>query len=189
MKKFAVLLCMALVCLVSSVAGAADWEYAGRFGGPRKPPVAHNVDLFLINHLKEWSGDTKVQLPYDVYYRHDHATDTGDYKLEYANQSFQFEVKIVPLNIYGKTMGKGLYGGTILCEYAVAARGVYGVGIKGFRVIDTETGELLFEATGQMGTEQLYEGTPAEAILKQSGDHPVDGGLSSQLHGVGEYPY
>lgn len=189
MKRLVCTLCMALVCLVSSVAGAADWEYAGRFGRPWEPPIAHNVDMFLVNHIKTWSGDTKVQLPCDVYYRHDHSTDTGDYKHDFANQSFRFEVKIVPLNVNGGTMGKGVHGGTIFCEYIVAAQGVYGVIMKSFRVVDTETGELLFEATGKMGAEQLYEHTAAEAVLKLSGDHPVDGGLSSQLHGAGEYPY
>jgi len=189
MRKFAFVLCMALVCLASSVASAADWEYAGRFGRSWKPPIKHHVDVFLMNHLKTWTGDTNVQLPCDVYYRHDHSTDTGDYKHDFPNQSFRFEAKIVPLNVNGGTMGKGVHGGTIYCEYIVAAQGVYGIVMKGFRVVDTETGELLFEAAGNMGSEQLYENTAAEAVLQISGDHPVEGGLSSQLQGAEEYPY
>lgn len=189
MKKLIIVICMALAGLASSVADAADWEYAGRFGRSWHPPIKHNVDMFLINHLKTWTGDANIQLSCDVYYRHDHSTDTGDYKHDFPNQSFRFEAKIVPLNVNGGTMGQGVFGGTIYCEYIVAAQGVYGVVMRNFRVVDTETGELLFEATGKMGSEQLYENTAAEAVLRISGDHPVRGGLSSQLHGAEEYPY
>ena len=56
-------------------------------------------------------------------------------------------------------------------------------------VFDTITHEKLFEATGNMGSEQLYTDSAAEAVLKISGDHPVDGGESSKLSGVGYYPY
>ena len=179
----------------TSTASANDtWAYAGRFSLPMRPAIAHNVDMYLINHLSTWQGSKpyggdKSYLPYDVYYMHDHSLDTGDYHLEYANQSFAFQVKIVPLNIKFATMGKGYWGGTIICDYVVSAKGVYGVTMKSFRVFDTITHEKLFEATGNMGSEQLYTDSAAEVVLKISGDHPVDGGESSKLSGVGYYPY
>lgn len=169
---------------------AQDFVYAGRFYLRSAPPIAHNADVFLLNHLSAEKGDApEGYMPYDVYYAHDHSTDTGDYSLEYANQSFRFAAKIVPLNIYNKPMGDGLFAGTITCDFVIAAQGVYGIGITKFSVYDTVSGEQLFLASGQMGTEQLYAESAAEFILKQSGDHPVDGGAANQLAGVAYYPF
>ena len=41
----------------TSTASANDtWAYAGRFSLPMRPAIAHNVDMYLINHLSTWQG-------------------------------------------------------------------------------------------------------------------------------------
>lgn len=190
MKKIILVLLLMIVCMVPRLASAQDYTYAGRFYLRSMPPIAHNADMFLVNHLINKKGEApEGYLPYDVYYTHDHATDRGDYGLEYANQSFEFDVKIVPLNIYNKDMGTGLYAGTIYCHMIIAAQGVYGIKLTDFYVADTRKGDRLFSASGQFGSEQLYKDSAAEAILKMSGDHPVDGGKSENLGGCGTYPF
>ena len=137
MKKFFLILVFLLTLVFSSSALAADdgWVYVGRLGLLWTPPIAHNVDMYLINHLTTFRGNTSMnnpvsQLPYDVYYKHDNSTDTGDNQHEYNNHSFQFQVKIVPLNVYGETMGSGTHTGTILCSYTVATKGAFCVVMK-----------------------------------------------------------
>lgn len=53
MKKFFFILVALFTFAFSSSVSAADddWTYAGRFGLLWTPPVAHNVDMYLINHL------------------------------------------------------------------------------------------------------------------------------------------
>lgn len=196
MKKFILILVSLFTLLFSSsaLAADADWVYAGRFGLLLKPPVAHNVDMYLINHLTVFRGNTSFrdpegQLPYDVYYKHDHSTDTGDNHHAANNHSFQFQVKIVPLNVYGKPMGSGTYAGTIVCEYKVAAKGAFCVVMKSFKVFDTNTHQQLFSAEGNFGSEQMYKESAAEAILKESAPHPVFQGTAIQLNGAGYYRY
>lgn len=190
MKKLMMVLMIMVVCLLPGIVSAQDYTYAGRFYLRRVPPIAHNADMFLVNHLISHKGEApEGYMPYDVYYMHDHATDRGDYSLEYANQRFEFAVRIVPLNIYNKDMGMGLYAGTINCKFVIAAQGVYGVRVKDFFVTDTKKGNRLFSASGDFGSEQLCKESAAEAILKMSGDHPVDGGKSENLRGYGTYPF
>lgn len=196
MKKFLLLLVSLFTLFFPASALAADdgWIYAGRFGLLWSPPVAHNVDMFLINHLTTFRGITSVrnpesQLPYDVYYKHDHAADTGDNHHEYNNHSFRFQVKIVPLSIHGTTMGSGTHGGTIVCSYKITAKGAFGVDMKSFKVFDTKTHQLLFSAEGDFGSEQMYKESAAEAILKDSAPHPVFQSTASQLNGAGYYKY
>lgn len=125
-KIVTVLILLCSVFFISLTASAEDnWIYAGRFGLLWKPPVAHNVDMFLVNHLTTFRGNTnssdpEAQLPFDVYYKHDHSTDTGNENSEADLRSYRFQVKIVPLNIKGTTMGPGYYGGTIVCDYRVS---------------------------------------------------------------------
>ena len=135
MKKIILALLLMIVCMVPGLALAHDYTYAGRFYLRSMPPIAHNADMFLVNHLINKKGEApEGYLPYDVYYTHDHATDRGDYGLEYANQSFEFDVMIVPLNIYNKDMGTGLYAGTIDCHMIIAAQGVYGIKLTDFYI-------------------------------------------------------
>ena len=196
MKNLVTVVIFLCTLLFSTSVFAADdgWVYAGRFGLLRNPPIAHNVDMYLVNHLTTYRGavsynDPEGQMPYDVYYMHDHSTDTGDNQHEYNNKSFQFQVKIVPLSITGKKMGSGVWAGTIVCSYTIASKGAYGVVMKSFKVFDNETHQQLFTAAGNFESEQLYQGSAAEAILKESSPHPVYRGEASQLNGIGYYKY
>lgn len=196
MKKFFFILVALFTFAFSSSVSAADddWIYAGRFGLLWTPPVAHNVDMYLINHLTTFRGitsmrDSESQLPYDIYYKHDHSTDTGDNHHEYNNHSFQFQVKIVPLNVHGTTMGSGTYAGTIICSYKIAAKGAFGVVMKSFKIFDTNTDQQLFNAEGNFGSEIMYKDSAAEAILKDSAPHPVSQSTANQLNGTGYYKY
>ena len=53
MKKFFLVIISLFTLLFSSSAFAADddWIYAGRFGLLWRPPISHNVDMYLVNHL------------------------------------------------------------------------------------------------------------------------------------------
>ena len=196
MKKFFLVIISLFTLLFSSSAFAADddWIYAGRFGLLWRPPISHNVDMYLVNHLTTFRGNTSMndpegQLPYDVYYKHDHSTDTGDNQHEYNNHSFRFQVKIVPLSIKGNTMGSGITAGTIVCSYTVAAKGAFCVIMKSFKVFDTQTHQQLFNAEGDFWSEQMYKDSAAEAILKESAPHLVFQSTANQLNGVGYYKY
>ncbi|WP_152524077.1 hypothetical protein [Sporomusa ovata] len=83
----------------------------------------------------------------------------------------------------------GTYSGTVVSEFIIAAKGVLGVSPKHQKVYDRKTNQLLFEASGDMGSEPLYKDSAAEAILKHSGDHPVSHGTSDELNGSSYYPY
>ena len=86
MKKLMMVLMIMVVCLLPGNVSAQDYTYAGRFYLRRVPPIAHNADMFLVNHLISHKGEApEGYMPYDVYYLHDHATDRGAYGLEYAN--------------------------------------------------------------------------------------------------------
>ncbi len=173
----------------SNLAFASDWIYAGRYVLSNNIPIAPYTDLLLINHLTSYSnrtiGENSYSL-YDVYYMHDHESDTGDSAKEYDDRSFRFQAKIVPLDIYGKVMDySGTKSATIVSDFVIAAKGVFGISPKQHRVYDRKTHEILFEATGAMGGQQLYKDSAAEDILKQSGDHPVFRGASDKLNGSG----
>ncbi len=196
MQKFFLVIISLFTLLFSSSAFAADddWIYAGRFGLLRRPPISHNVDMYLVNHLTTFRENTSInnpesQLPYDVYYKHDHSTDTGDNQYEYDNHSFQFQVKIVPLNLYGKKMGSGITAGTIVCSYTIAAKGAFGVVMKSFKVFDTQTHQQLFNAEGNFWSEEMYKDSAAEAILKDSAPHPIINSTANQLNGISYYKY
>lgn len=178
---------------VSNLAFASDWVYAGRYVLRNDIPIAHHMDLLLMNHLTSYNnqpigiGENSYSL-YDVYYMHDHASDTGDAAKEYDDRSFRFQAKIVPLNIYGEVMDySGTNSATVVSDFVIAAKGVFGISPKQHRVYDRKTHEILFEANGAMGGQQLYKDSAAEDILKQSGDHPVFRGASEKLNGSGYY--
>ena len=63
MKKFFFILVALFTFAFSSSVSAADddWIYAGRFGLLWTPPVAHNVDMYLINHLTTFRGITSMR--------------------------------------------------------------------------------------------------------------------------------
>lgn len=195
MKKiFSILAFLFLFLFMTTICAAEEgWIYAGRFGLLEKPAVPHYVDMYLINHLTTFRGitrfsDPEAQMPYDVYYRHDHSTDTG-YKSPANNHSFLFQVKIIPLNIHFTTMGSGYYGGAIVCEYRIAAKGAYCVVPKSFKIYDIKSDKLIFNAEGNFGSEQLYKASAAETILKESCPHPVYYGQAYQLNGAGYYRF
>ena len=60
MKKFFLVIISLFTLLFSSSAFAADddWIYAGRFGLLWRPPISHNVDMYLVNHLTTFRGNT-----------------------------------------------------------------------------------------------------------------------------------
>lgn len=196
MKKIFLLIIFLFSLLFSSSAFAIDndWIYAGRFGLLVHCPVSHNLDMYVINHLTTFRGTSSFpgpgsQLPYDVYYKHDHSMDTGDNQHEYNNHSFQFQVKIVPLNIFGKIIGSGISAGTIVCSYNIAEKGSYRIVMKSYKIFDTKTHQQLFNAEGDFDAEQLYIDSAAETILKESSPHPVFAGLANQLNGTEYYKY
>lgn len=115
--------------------------------------------------------------------------DTGDNQHEYNNHSFQFQVKIVPLNIFGKIIGSGISAGTIVCSYNIVAKGSYRIVMKSYKIFDTKTHQQLFNAEGDFDAEQLYIDSAAETILKESSPHPVFAGLANQLNGTEYYKY
>lgn len=195
MKTITKIFVFILLMSFSNLVFANDWVYAGRYVLRSNFSHTHHTDVFLMNHLTSYSnqlvgtGKNDYSL-YDVYYMHDHASDTGDGTKEYDDRSFQFQAKIVPLNIYGKVMDyTGTYSGTVVSEFIIAAKGVLGVSPKHQKVYDRKTNQLLFEASGDMGSEPLYKDSAAEAILKHSGDHPVSHGTSDELNGSSYYPY
>ncbi len=195
MKTVAKIFVFIVLMTFSSVAFASDWVYAGRYVLQSNFSHIHHTDVFLINHLTLYSnqhvGTGKNDYSfYDVYYMHDHASDTGDGTKDYDDRSFRFQAMIVPLNVYGKVMDfSGAYCGTVVSEYVISAKGVFGVTPKHHKVYDRKTQQLLFEATGDMGSEPLYKSSAAESILKNSGDHPVSHGASNELNGSDYYPY
>ena len=195
MKTFAKILAFMILMSFSNLAFASEWVYAGRYVLQDNFSYTHHTDVFLINHLTLYTnqpvkaGKDRYSL-YDVYYMHDHASDKGDGTKEYDDRSFRFQAMIVPLNVYGEVMDyTGTYSDTVVSEFVISPKGVFGVTPKHHKVYDRKTQQLLFEATGDMGSQQLYKDSAAEAILKHSGNHPVSHGGSNELNGSGYYPY
>lgn len=192
MKKIMGILVFMIIFCTSSLAFADDWTYAGRF--VLRYDMPHSTDVFIMNHLVPYSsqaiGTTHGKyMPYDVYYQHDHSTDRGG-GAEYANWHFEYNAKVVPLNIYGAPMDySGLHSGSIVTSYVIATKGSYGIIPKTFRVYDRKSHEVLFEARGTMGSEELHQNSAAEVILQQSAPHPVERGTSDKLKGHGYYAY
>ncbi|MBP2633217.1 MAG: hypothetical protein H6Q70_3845 [Firmicutes bacterium] len=126
----------------SNLAFASDWIYAGRYVLSSNFPIAPYTDLLLMNHLTSYNnqpigiGNNSYSL-YDVYYMHEHASDTGDSTKEYDDRSFRFQAKIVPLDIYGKVMDySGTNSATVVSDFVIAAKGVFGISPKQHRVYD-----------------------------------------------------
>lgn len=194
-KAFVLLIGLVLLMNVANLAFANEWTYSGRYVLHNNFSHNHHTDLLIVNHLISQNDQlvnksgNKYSL-YDVYFKHDHADDTGDSGKEYDNRSFRFKAMIVPLNNYGKPMDyKGAYSGTVLSEYVIASKGVFGVIPKIHKVYDRITSQVVFEAIGEMGSEPLYKNSAAKAMLKQSGDHPVFHGTADELNGSAYYPY
>ena len=177
MKRLVKLVVFLLVLLTASLAWADEWTYAGRF--VLRHDMHHSNDVFILNHLVQDNGQpigtgSGQYMPYDVYYYHDHDNDKVFEDENVCLVTFNIQGKVVPLNVYGKPMEhKGEQCGTIVSDIDVKNAGTFGVKSQGFRVFDRVTHELLFEASGKMGYEQLYKNSAAEAILRLSAPHPV----------------
>lgn len=176
MKK--VMIFLVVFMAMCSYVYAADWIYAGRYVLSSKPVVAHNRDIFLINHLQVYSGQPMASLriygrnaymPYDVYYKHDHSTDKTYSSKDSYGVSYYYQAKIIPLNNGNKPMGSGVFGGVIFCDYKLGTRGAMGVDVTSFKVCDLKSNIELFTATGNAGSEILDRSSAARAILRLSG--------------------
>ena len=167
-----------LLCCLCSTVFAEGWTYVGRFC--LRADMHHVTDVFLVNHLTTiynqpiGIGHDKY-LPYDVYYMHNHTTDVIDRSGEAYIYKVMYKAKIIPLNIYGKPMNfSGAEDGIIISEYYIKAAGAYGIRPMRQTVFDIVKGTQLFEASGDMGTEQLYEESAAVAISRDAG-HNING--------------
>ena len=175
--KRTLMLLIVLLTLCTTVF-ASEWIYAGRFVMSSEPAIAHNVDIFLINHLEKFNGQRMMRrndggadtyMPYDVYYKHDHSTDVNKDNGNYRTVAYSYQARIIPLNINNQTMGSGVFGGAIECDYKLATEGVFGVRVPSFKVYDLESKQELFSAEGNTGSEVLKANSAAHAIMQATG--------------------
>ena len=179
-----------LMVFSTTLAYGSDYKYAGRF--VLRDDQKHNVDVFLLNHLRPYWGQPiysgrNSYAWYDVYYKHDHSSDSDYTGGEAYNVSLLISGNVVPLNIKGEPMNyAGSNTGNIISLMRVGTKGAFGVNPESFEVYDRVTQKLIFEAKGDMGSEILYQDSALETILNLSGPHFRG---SKVIKGNGYYPY
>ena len=176
-----------LVNLTNASPKKNSWNYLGVFVLRRNiNPV---TDLYILNHLTPFNGKQKGDYYfYDVYYQHDHSTDEGTGKKEYADWAFDFKGKVVMLDTDGNPIkNQGVYSGEIITDISIRTKGSFGITVNSFKVFEPQTGKILHSANADPhGGEGMYMNTAASYMLNVSAPHPV---APISLRGYGEYPY
>ena len=176
-----------LVKLTNASPKKDSWTYLGVFVLRRS--VNPVTDLYLLNHLTPFTEKQQGgYLYYDVFYQHDHSTDEGTGKKEYADWAFNFKGKVVMIDKDGAPIkNQGIYSGEIITDVSIRTKGSFGVTVNSFKVYEPQTGKVLFTANADPHSgEGLYMNTAATYMLNMSGPHPV---APISLRGYGEYPY
>ena len=128
-----------LVKLTNASPKKDSWTYLGVFVLRRS--VNPVTDLYLLNHLTPFTEKQQGgYLYYDVFYQHDHSTDEGTGKKEYADWAFNFKGKVVMIDKDGAPIkNQGIYSGEIITDVSIRTKGSFGVTVNSFKVYDQES--------------------------------------------------
>jgi hypothetical protein len=175
LKKFLLSIIFLVIFVVTSVAYADEWTYAGKF--VLRTDIPHANDTLILDHLTKYSGQALGNggyAAYDVYYHHDHAYDSYREESEEIYASYNIQGKVVPLDAHGKSLNvSGLQAGTIISDITIANQGAFSVVSNNFRVFDKVTHQLLFSTSKRVARELLYSDSAAETIARLSAPHPA----------------
>lgn len=178
MKKF--LIALGIISLISiTEVLAEDWKYFGVFSAPRSYDYKH--DSLILNHLRPFNRPGNNLRYFNVYYDHSHENDERKANEHMVSVKINISGKIVPLdrNTLKELTRGGIDNAYVVSNVDIANKGAFGVIPRSLAVYDSVSHKVLYNASGEMGSQILWSNSAALYIVNISGPHPVWNGIIS----------